>query len=192
MAPINNEHLSPELIAAYLNQAVSVDERQAVERHLLICKDCRVDLAEASELGKERRRVRWMAVAVPAAAAAAVLFAVLGPLRNAPDEPKPALRGPQLEGRTALAVVAPADGATVAPDSLMFLWRGAGTNVHYLFTLTDDNGDVVYTAGIGDTTLMLPRSVGLATNARYFWYVDALLQGARSTTTGVQEFVVTP
>ena len=47
MAPTNSEHLSPELIAAYLNQAVSVDERQAVERHLLVCKDCRVDLAEA-------------------------------------------------------------------------------------------------------------------------------------------------
>ena len=72
MAPINNEHLSPELIAAYLNQAVSSHERQEVKQHLLICKDCRVDLAEASELGREPHRVRWIAGGIPAAAESAI------------------------------------------------------------------------------------------------------------------------
>ena len=50
----------------------------------------------------------------------------------------------------------------------------------------------MFTNDLADTTLVLPRSVGLELGAPYFWYVDALLEGARSTSTGVQEFRVEP
>ena len=194
MAPTNNEHLSPELIAAYLNQAVSLAERQDVERHLLICKDCRVDLTEASELGKERRRVRWMVVAVPAAAAAAVAVFMLGPAQREtlPSGGPPVMRGEQAEGTLRFAAVSPMDGAEVSRDSLVFSWRSEGTGVHYLLTLTDGNGDVLWTAGTSDTSLALPLEVGLAPGQRYFWYVDALLERARSSTTGVREILIQP
>ena len=68
--------------------------------------------------------------------------------------------------------------------------KAAGEAAHYVFTLTDASGDVVFTNGQPDTTLMLPPSVGLSPGAQYFWVVDALLDGARFTSTDFQGFVV--
>ena len=183
-------HLTPEMIAAYLGQEVSGDGRQAVQQHLLTCKECRVDLAEASELGRERRRVRWIAVGLPAAAAAVLAAVLLGPFtRNAIDD-TPVLRGEQAEGTVRFEAVSPINGAEVSRDSLAFRWRSEGAQAHYVMTLTDENGDIVWTTGTSDTMLGLPRDVGLVSGQTYFWYVDALLEGARSSTTGVQEFLV--
>ncbi|MCH7717661.1 MAG: zf-HC2 domain-containing protein [Gemmatimonadetes bacterium] len=185
-------HLTPEMIAAYLGQEVSGEERQAVQQHLLTCKECRVDLAEASELGAVGRRVRWLAVGLPAAAAAVLAVVLLGPATRDATDDTPVLRGEQAEGTARFKAVSPVDGAEVSLDSLVFRWRSEGTGVHYLLTLTDENGDVFWTAGTSDTSLALPLEVGLATGQRYFWYVDALLEGARSSTTGVREILIQP
>ncbi len=65
-------------------------------------------------------------------------------------------------------------------------------NAHYVLTVTDENGDVVWTAETSDTSLVLPRGVDLKSGSRYYWYVDALLDDARSSTTGVREFTIRP
>ena len=183
-------HLTPEMIAAYLGQEVSGEERQAVQQHLLTCKECRVDLAEASQLGREGHRVRWMAVGLPAAAAAVLAVVLLGPATRDAIDDTPLLRGEQAEGTVRFEAVSPINGAEVSRDSLLFRWRSEGAQAHYVMTLTDENGDIVWTTGTSDTTLGLPRDVGLVSGRTYFWYVDALLEGARSSTTGVQEFLV--
>ncbi len=190
----DSQHLRPELIAAYLAQEASADERQAVQRHLLTCRDCRRDVAEASELGTGRKRRRWIAVSIPAAAAAAVAVAILVPAERAgvDSSDRPVMRREQAVGIKLFAAVTPAEGAAVGSDTLVFRWRSEGSGTHYLLTLTDANGDVVWTEGTSDTTLVLPRDVGLKSGGRYFWYVDALLEGARSSTTGVLEFQVRP
>ncbi len=190
MAFTDTGHLTPELISAYLGQEVSADEQQAVQQHLLTCKECRLDLAEASELGAVPRRVRWLAVGLPAAAAAVLAVVLLGPaMRDATDD-TPVLRGAQAEGTERFEAVSPINGTEMSRDSLVFRWRSEGTQAHYVMTLTDENGDVLWTTGTSDTTLGLPRNVGLVSGQTYFWYVDALLEGARSSTTGVQEFSV--
>ena len=182
------EHMSADRISAYLGGGLSESDRNAFERHLLVCADCRQDLAEASELVGAKRS-RWLTVGAPLAAAA-ILAVVVMPITTWNEGPT--LRGPQLEGVAEFAVVTPSDDAVVNPDSLVFQWRSVGVDAHFQFTLTDANGDVVYTGGTPDTALTLPRSVGLTPGAIYFWYVDALLPGARSTTSGVQEFVIQP
>ena len=183
-------HLTPEMLAAYLGQEVSGEERQAVQQHLLTCKECRMDLAEASELGAVRRRVRWLAVGVPAAAAAVLAVVLLGPATRGVTDDTPVLRGEQAEGTVRFEAVSPINEAEVSRDSLLFRWRSEGAQAHYVMTLTDKNGDIVWTTGTSDTTLGLPRDVGLVSGQEYFWYVDALLEGARSSTTGVQDFLV--
>ena len=183
-------HLTPEMIAAYLGQKVSGEGRQAVQQHLLTCKECRLDLADASELGAVRRRVRWLAVGLPAAAAAVLAVVLLGPATRDATDDTPLLRGEQAEGTVRFEAVSPINGAEVSRDSLAFRWRSEGAQAHYVMTLTDENGDIVWTTGTSDTTLGLPRDVGLVSGQQYFWYVDALLEGARSSTTGVQEFLV--
>ena len=183
-------HLTPEMIAAYLEGEVSGEGRQAVQQHLLTCKECRLDLAEASELGAVGRRVRWLAVGAPAAAAAVLAVVLLGPATRDATNDNPVLRGEQAEGTVLFEAVSPINGTEVSRDSLLFRWRSEGAQAHYVMTLTDENGDVVWTTGTSDTTLGLPRDVGLVSGQTYFWYVDALLEGARSSTTGVQEFLV--
>lgn len=183
-------HLTPEMIAAYLGHEVSGEGRQAVQQHLLTCKECRVDLAEASELGAVRRPVRWLAVGLPAAAAAVLAVVLLGPSMRDITDDTPVLRGEQAEGTVRFEAVSPINGTEVSRDSLLFRWRSEGAQAHYVMTLTDENGDIVWTTGTSDTTLGLPRDVGLVSGQEYFWYVDALLEGARSSTTGVQEFLV--
>lgn len=184
-----SEHMSADRISAYLGGGLSQSDRNSLERHLLVCADCRRDLAEASELVGAKRS-RWLTVGAPLAAAAVLVIAIIPNTRS--NAAGPTLRGPQVEGLAKFAVVSPSNEAEVKPDSLVFRWRSVGADAHFQFTLTDANGDVVYTGATPDTALTLPRSVGLTPGATYFWYVDALLEGARSTTTGVIEFTVQP
>jgi hypothetical protein len=180
------QHLSPEIIAAWLAHRTSPEERQVVLQHLLVCAECRRDVDEAKTLSTGRRPPRWAAVAIPAAAAAVALWFLVPARPGAP--PTSTLRGSGAEGVRQFAAVTPAGGASVAGDSVVFLWRSEGPGAHYVLTVTDEKGDVVWTAPTADTTLVPPREVGLVPGQRYYWYVDALLEDARSSTTGVQEF----
>jgi len=187
-----SDHVRPEELAAYLDGKLRPEERQAVERHLLVCAECRQDLAEAAELGAGPRRSTWVTLGLPIAAAAVLAVAVIGRGDRVPppEAGPPVLRAPQPEGTRPLATVGPADGAGVPLDSLVFRWRSAGGQVHYVLTVTDQAGDVAWTTSTSDTSVALPSGVGLRGGARYYWYVDALLEGATSSTTGVREFIV--
>ncbi len=180
-------HVTSERIAAYIDGGLTPEEREVVEGHLVVCSECRKDLAEASDL-TGRSRARWLVLAAPVAAAAALILLVFGVPDRSPQKDAPRLRGPATG--TQLAIVSPPDGSAARPDSLVFRWRAAGADALYVFTLTDAQGDIVFTNDLADTTLVLPQSVGLEPGRPYFWFVDALLEGARSTSTGVQEFAV--
>ena len=183
--------MTSERIATYLDGGLTPEEREGLEGHLVACSECRQDLAEASDLtgGGRPRRLVWV---VPALAAAAVVLLIWAAAPEMPLGPgsEATLRGPATG--TQLSIVSPLDGSATHPDSLTFRWRGAGAEAFYVFTLTNAEGDVVFTSNPADTTLLLPPSVGLEAGAPYFWFVDALLDGARSTSTGVQEFRVEP
>lgn len=181
-------HLAPEIIAAYLAGEASQAERREVMQHLVACPACRRDMNEARQLGTDHQPRRWAAIAIPAAAAAAVLFLLVPGQRHAP--PTPSVRGPAAEGVQQFASVTPADGTAVAADSVVFVWRSEGSGAHYVLTVTDESGDVIWTVPTPDTALTPPRGVDLTPGRRYYWYVDALLEGARSSTTGVREFRV--
>jgi len=181
--------MTSERIAAYLDGGLTPEEREGLEEHLVVCSECRQDLAEASDL-TGRKRPHWLVLAVPLAAAAALILFFMGVPMRTPLEDTARLRGPA--AGTALAIVSPLDGSASHPDSLVFRWRAAGAEAHYIFTLTDAQGDVVFTDDLADTTLVLPESVDLEPGRPYFWWVDALLDGARSTSTGVQEFGLEP
>ncbi len=186
----DSQHLAPELIAAYLAHETSDLERQTVQHHLLDCESCRRDVAEAAHLTADRRPRRWLAVAIPAAAAAAALLLLLPGQATRPDGT--ARRGPGTEGVRQFAAVTPVEGTPVFGDSLVFRWRSEGAEVHYVLTVTDENGDVVWTEATQDTSLVPPRGASFTSGNRYFWWVDALLDDARSSTTGIREFTIRP
>ncbi len=105
---------------------------------------------------------------------------------RSPGPVDPVLRGAQETG--VFLAVGPIGAAVVPVDDVVFTWRAAATDAHYVLTVTDARGDVVWTTAPADTTATLPTSVGLEAGSYYFWFVDAFLDGAHSATTRVQEF----
>ena len=187
-----NGHLTPEEIASYLSRTATTAESVVIERHLVACEPCRRDLQEGWELANGRRRVRWFAVGVTAAAAAVALFLVPATRFGSGERSETVFRAGQAERTLTFEALTPADGGTVDPDTVVFRWRSGGVQVHYHLTLTDANGDIVWEATTPDTTVSIAPTLRLPGARRYFWYVDALLEGARSSTTGVREFMTEP
>lgn len=181
-------HLSPELVAAYLDRALSASDQDAVEAHLADCAECREELAAVAPLTARSGARRWLPVAVPVAAAAALVIAFL------PSQPDggvsvPALRSGD-EGVRQVDVVGPTAGRRVPADSVVFVWRPLAGDARYHLTVTTTNGEAAWTARTADTLLAPERRGARLEPGPYFWYVDALLPDGTSGTTGVQRFEV--
>lgn len=190
-------HLTNGEIAAYLDHKLSAADQARVEGHLAECEPCRAEVLEVAGLLESLpRRTRWY-VAGPAAAAVAaavVLFLMFRPGEISGPRP-PVMRGDQApagEATASIEVVTPAAGQTISPESLVFTWRAAGTDAHYRLTLTDEDGDIVWSTALSDTSYVLPPELVLQRGRVYFWYADALLPDGRSVTTGVREFRTLP
>ena len=180
-------HLSSEALAGYLDSALPREEQGQVELHLATCTPCRAELAEVRRLQRHRSRRRWAIVLVPAAAAAAVLFAVGLPRPDsAPSDvrARPAAEQP-------LAVVSPTPSAEITAP-VTFTWASAGPRVSYTLTLQAADGRVVWTRTATDTVAVLPDTVALEPGLTWFWYVDALLPDGRSRSTGLQRLRARP
>lgn len=184
-------HLENGLVAAYLDGRLGPEERAKVEGHLADCPTCRREIVAVARLRRSAtRRPRWM-IAVPAVAAAAVVLFLSWPgAREESVGRGPVVRGGGEEGVAAVAALAPAAGAVVPREALTFTWRPAGPETHYRLTVTDDQGNVVWTAATDDTTLTA-RPLLVAARV-YYWYVDALLPDGRSATSGAQELRTAP
>ncbi len=185
-------HMSPSEISAYLSRSLAPDRREAVARHLVTCDECRSDLITASEALEHAGRRRWAILLLPTAAAAAVVLLFFaqsgGPgVSGVPTTP---IRSDSAEGVQTFAAIFPQEGARVVADSVRFEWRSEGAGARYRLTVTDEIGDVAWEESTSDTLLVPTRELALVPGARYFWRVDALLSGARSSTTGFRSFVV--
>ena len=192
MSPTQEAHPGPDELSAWLDGSISVSDRARIEAHVARCDDCRRDVVEVLRVVKPRadRRVWPAAAALAAAAVVAVLVFAPGENERA-GRSEPVLRGPEttLSDETpAPAIVHPADAATTDSRDVAFTWRASGRASSYRLTLTDEDGDVVWSASTADTVLALPADSALAPGGTYFWYVDALLPDGRSLTSGVHEF----
>jgi len=164
-----------------------------MEEHLSTCDECRRDIIEASSVGEGRRRGRRRAVVLLPLAAAAILATVIF-LPQAPPTPSAdsgaRLRSRESQAASTITALAPSPGQAVSLDGITFRWNSAGDGAFYRVTLTDPGGKVLWTVSTADTALALSTAdaVRLEPGKDYFWYVDALLPGARTATTGIQEF----
>jgi hypothetical protein len=193
--------LDEEALAAFASGS-GVERRAEFVAHLAACARCRhavVSLAgalgdpkvaaEVSRLVSPRlgRRVAWVAAGM---AAAALLLFVLLPSRDRTSTGGPSLRGG--EGTGTVAVVAPVEGEAVRAESVAFVWHRFASGVQYRLTVTDEKGDVAWSAPSSDTTLVPGAATHLQPGRTYFWYVDALLPDGRSATSGVRRLRTAP
>lgn len=183
------EHLSAEEIAAYIDHKLSLDDTARAESHLADCHECRREVAASAGLvsaapttGARRRIGRIAGVA----AAAAILLAVLFTRPQRPDVAVERRSGADEASR--VHAISPRGGSTVDAESVAFVWR-RDDDASYQLTVVDSSGAVVWVTTTGDTTVRLPRTVGLTPGKRYFWYVDALRANGFSVSSGPVEFM---
>ena len=190
-----SEHPTAEDVAAYLSGTLTPGDQAAVEEHLAECRECRGQVVAARRLLRTHKvpnRRIWL---VPAAAAAVLLLAVFFRAPGFQPGPEPVRSGQGTasgEAGSRIAVLAPADGDSLAVGSITFVWRGQSGKPLFQFTLTDGSGRAVWTGATTDTTLTLPRAVSLDRGRTYFWTVDALSADGRSLTTRNHRFSTRP
>lgn len=181
--------MDDERLTRHVAGLATDEEVREAERHLLLCRECRhalVATATRHRSAERRRRARRVA---PFAAAAVLVLSIgtyLARSQGSPDGT--VLRGAPVAG--GFLAVAPVRDAGVSADAVVFTWTGAPGDAYYALTLTDAGGAVVWSTETADTAIALPAEVRLQAGARYYWFIDALLDGANSATTGVQEFQV--
>ena len=184
------EHLSSEELGAFLANSLTEKERDAVERHLVSCAECRSDLVEAqraiiSAPPAQRTFARnWITVA--GLAAAAVLAIAVWPRNDATRNPVRVERTTPIVAGT-VTIVSPAANSEIDQTTPTFTWnKDDGSS--YRITVTDEGGKPLWSESTADTTIVLPATTQLTRNARFFWYVDALRPDGRSVTSGINGF----
>jgi hypothetical protein len=193
------EDVSPEEMAAYIDDRLSAKERASVEARLARSPELRAELVEASRIvaaadaSPTRRSSPWKSAGILVAAAAAVIGIVVVPNRNRDSRPStaPAERRVEAEDGGRVTLWSPADHGIVPVSTANFSWRSEG-DASYRITVADSTGATVWTALIPDTTATLPLSVKLLPGNHYYWYVDALRLDGSSNTSGPRSFTVGP
>lgn len=197
-------HLTESELAGYLDGDLSPVERRGAEAHLEGCDPCRAELVAAVRLldqepdsnappaVEEGKGRRWSIPAGLAGLAAAAALA--GLLMVGPDDSSHAVAPQQervnTEGVTRLQVHAPAEESLVSRDDLRFVWAGRGTGA-YRITITADDGGMVWSSSVTDTTAVPPASLELDGGERFFWFVDAI-DGGVVARTDPHSFIVAP
>jgi len=194
MDPRTGAHVDSKLLAAYLDRTLTDSISSDVEQHLAGCPQCRADLLDVTRViraHRARTRVRpFVYLTGVAAAVVLIVVAVVGTGSRPTGEATDIVRGSTDEGVLRLSVQTPMDGDIVTNPGAVLRWASAGASVFYRVTVTDIEGDEVWSGMTGDSSIALSDVQGLARAGRYFWFVDALLPDGRSATTGVHQFEV--
>jgi putative zinc finger protein len=183
-----------DVLAAMAAGTLDAAERAQVLPHIAGCTHCRGAVASVARALADRavaREVRaasagrWsrvLRVAVPAAAAAAVLLLVW---------PRPTddvtHRAPPI---TAVPAPVPMSPVGVVAEVERLRWGSVPGADRYRVTLFDEAGRVLYEAEVGDTAAALPDSLILRSGARYLWKVEARVGFDRWAASGLVEFSV--
>ena len=94
------------------------------------------------------------------------------------------------DGLDRLSAHLPAEDAAVERETLRFTWADRGTE-SYRIAVTAEDGRLIWSAAVTDTTVAPPDSIVLEPGNRFFWYVDAISAGVVARTQ-VQSFRVAP
>jgi hypothetical protein len=192
---VTPECLDDDTLAALAEGSLDASARPVALAHLAECPRCRgvvasvaralADTKVSREVGAaEGRGRRFYRVALPAAAAAALIILAL-PRPSGDGEL--AHRGPTITASTAPEPVSPV-GAVAEPRSLR--WASVAGADRYRVTLFDATSRVLYERVLSDTEAVLPDSIRFAPGRSYLWKVDARTGYDRWAASSLVEFRV--
>ena len=186
--------LEDDTIAALAEGALDAVARAAALPHLADCPRCRAavasvtralgDPAVAREIPTIRPgRRRLFQVAIPAAAAAILLFVAM----PRPNDDVTSHRAPTI---TAVSSPVPMSPIGIVAGAGVLRWSSVSAADRYRTTLFDDGGAVVYETQTADTTVALPDSVHLTPRRSYLWKVEARTGWGRWSASELIEFSI--
>ena len=190
------ECIDDDTVAALAEGALDAAVRAAVLPHLAGCARCRGAVASVaraladSGVAREIRGVevagghRFYRIALPLAAAAALLLVVAWP-RQANDSGPPHRDLPS----DASAPV-PISPIGVVASASPLVWTAVAGADRYRVTLSDAGAVVLYETQLADTVVALPDSIVLVTGQSYVWIVEARTGFDRWSTSRLVEFSI--
>ncbi|HVF40977.1 MAG TPA: hypothetical protein VM939_13840 [Gemmatimonadaceae bacterium] len=189
------QHLTPDELAAFLNNAQSAEDRTAAELHLVSCVECRTEMIEGrravSTAPAARTVSRPRRLMLPLGLAAAAMLAIVVGRTTTDSDVSPMERDAGTRAaQTSIGIVQPSDEGSIGARDPRLIWRRDRADASYRVTVTDENGRTIVTRTVSDTTLALPTEVINSPGTRFFWYVDAARSDAGSATSGVHAFKI--
>jgi len=190
--------LDDDLLAGLVDGTADENSRELALEHLAQCSYCRREVASlasvlndplvAAAAGKGSGSVRrWIRLAVPAAAAAALVLAILS--RQVGDGRPPVVhRAPPITAAAQPEAISPV-GVGSRPDQVR--WTVVPGAELYRMTLYTADGSAIYEVETRDTTVRIPDSVQLASGSSYLWKVEARTGWNRWSASRLFEFSVT-
>src|SRR5438445_8410772 len=182
---VNDQHLDPNDVAAYIDGTAPPSERARIESHLVTCAECRDEVADAGRIiaTLPRPRSARRTVVVSAAGIAAMLLVFLWPRADLTTRH----RESPVTTTIAPTVLAPI-GAVESANR--FVWSSVPHAGLYELRIFDPDGSVVWQGQTRDTVLAPPPTVGLRADHSYYWKVEAHTGIDRSTSTQLVEFSI--
>lgn len=179
-------HMNELQIAAYLDRGLSIPDRDRLEEHLATCSECRANVLEAQALVARVRRPRKTFYGIGLIAVAAAMLLMIRPISKSPDTntTSPLTRDIPTTGQ----ILGYAPTGEVPVRAVRFAWAPVAGVMTYRLTVSAADGTPVWSTSINDTLAILPESIPLRSDNRYYWVVDALLSDGSPRTTGLREF----
>jgi len=191
--------LDDDTLAAFTEGSLDGGAHAAAVRHVATCPRCaRVVASVARSLtdpGIAREiaaiegggRRRWLRLALPAAAAAAILVAVALPRWLEQGSTHRAPPGALQPAPVPLAPI-----GTVA-EARVLRWRSLAGADRYRVTLFDEGGRVQYETQLADTVVALPDSLlPLVAGRQYLWIVEGRIAPDRWSASDLVRFSIAP
>jgi hypothetical protein len=91
--------------------------------------------------------------------------------------------------RPAVTIIAPSDGASLAPGGRL-VWRSVGRDATYSLTIADESAQPLFSATVQDTSAAFPSSIPAVSGKKFFWYVDAIGPDGLTASSGLKSFSI--
>lgn len=202
-------HLSDHEVAGFLDRDLSEAEQKHVEAHLEACDACRSELRHVVGIlreapaagvqpqtilqptGRRRQGSRWrLPAGLGGMAAAAVIATLIIWPGGTGQEEQPVQQRFGTEGMALIAPHFPQTGGVVNRADLRFSWESHEA-ASYRFTLTADDGALLWSQTLADTVAVPPSELDLPAGPTFFWYVDVIDIGVVART-GAHSFQIAP
>jgi hypothetical protein len=193
-AVTENDSLSANDIAAFLDGRLSGADLTRVQSLLANDASARKEVAEASRLiaTAPRRRTmpaRWLVIGGMAAIAAAALMMVR-PGHELPDSARVAAeRRAPVDASERIELVSPGDGQSVEKSNMILTWRSID-GAAYRVVVSDPAGKMVFEQSTNDTSVAVPLNSLEQSKGVLYWSVDALAPDGSSVTSGARALTV--